>query len=93
MPVIQMSFKTTKSTNEIRTFIEETVLTRPEATMLMHEHHWEADVLHASGSLGTGTISILRNEVVIDIELSMFGVAARSRIEEALKEQFTKIED
>ncbi len=59
--------------------------------MLMNEHHWDGDVLHASGSLGSGTISLSSGEIVIDIELSMFGAAARSRIEDALREQFSKI--
>lgn len=91
MSRIQLTVETTNSVAECRTFITEQILTRPEAQMLLNEAEWIGDTLHASGSLGSGTIDLLPGQVVIDIELSMFGAAAKGRIEEALTEQFNKL--
>jgi hypothetical protein len=48
-------------------------------------------VLHASGKLGHGTITLRDNFVDIDIELSFFGSAAKGAIEQTLSEQIKRL--
>ena len=91
MARIAFTVETTASVVECRTFINEQVLSRPEAEMLLQDHHWDGDTLHASGSLGAGTISLLPGAIDVDIELSMFGTAAKARIEEVLHDQLKKL--
>ena len=91
MSRITFSVDTTKSVVECRTFIDQQVLSRPEAQMLLQDHRWEGDTLHAAGSLGSGTISLHPGRIDVDIELSMFGTAAKGRIEEVLNDQFKKL--
>ena len=91
MSKIALTVDTNKSIAEMRSFIEDEILTRPEAEMLLNERQWEGDTLHASGSLGSGTIELREGAVVVDIELSMFGMAAKGRVEEVLREQFERL--
>ena len=92
MSRIQMDIVTEKSIDECRAFIDNSIVTRPEAQMLLSECSWTDNVLHAGGSLGQGTISLLPGIIRIDIELSMFGAAAKGRIEEVLSEQFKRLD-
>jgi hypothetical protein len=71
----------------MRLLIDTKVLTRPEVAMLITEHRWEENVLHASGKMGRGTITVADQLVTVDIELSMFGSAAKGVIEQTLTEK------
>jgi hypothetical protein len=72
----------------IRTFITETIDGRPDVALLLQEHRWVGNVLHAHGVMGGGTITVADGKVDIDIELSMFGSAVRTKIHEAFHELF-----
>ena len=85
------TIETGKSVAEMRTFIDTKMLSRPEAKMLLAEHRWEGNVLHASGGLGTGTMTLEHGKVVIDIDLSAFGAIAQSQIERTLENEFKRI--
>ena len=90
---LEFSIETGKSVAETRAFIDTKILARPEATMLLAEHRWEGNVLHASGSLGVGTITVEHGLVKIDIELSAFGAVAKTQIERTLTEQFKRLSE
>lgn len=91
MSQISMTIESKKSIVEMRSFIEEEILTRPEAEMLLNERRWEGNTLHASGSLGSGTIEVSEGAVVVTIELSIFGIAAKGRVEEVIRSQFGRL--
>ena len=93
MARIKQRFETKKTISETRTFIDQRILSRPEIELLLQEHHWEGNVLHARGALGEGTVTIEHEAVLVDIELSLFGAAAQSRIEQALTDQFKQLKD
>lgn len=93
MASIQQTFETNKSVAEMRSMIDTKVLDRPEISLLLNEHHWDGNVLHASGSLGKGTVTLDHGRVTIDIELSMFGAAAKGKIEQTLTSTFTQLKD
>jgi hypothetical protein len=87
MARIQQTIQTSKSALEMRLLIDSKVLNRPEVALLLSEHRWEGNVLHARGRMGHGTITLADNLVTIDIELSMFGAAAKGAIEQTLTEK------
>ncbi|MBU3699588.1 MAG: hypothetical protein FGM33_06185 [Candidatus Kapabacteria bacterium] len=87
MARIHQTIESSKSALEMRLLIDGKVLNRPEVALLLTEHRWEGNVLHARGKLGHGTITVADNLVTIDIELSMFGAAAKGAIEQTLTEK------
>ena len=91
MATIKQTIETTKTAMEMRLLIDGKVLSRPELALLLDTHHWDGNVLHASGKMGRGTITLRDNAVDIDIELSFFGSAAKGAIEQTLSEQIKKI--
>jgi hypothetical protein len=92
MARIQQTIQTSKSALEMRLLIDTKVLTRPEVAMLITEHRWEENVLHASGKMGSGTITVADQLVTVDIELSLFGSAAKGAIEQTLKEKIKMLD-
>ena len=91
MANIKQTIETSKTAMEMRLLIDSKVLTRPELSMLVSTHEWKGNVLHASGKLGHGTITLRDNFVDIDIELSFFGSAAKGAIEQTLSEQIKRL--
>lgn len=91
MARIQQTIETSKSAFEMRNYVETKVLIRPELKVLISEYHWVDNKLYAEGKLGKGTITLLDNKVIIDIELSLFGTVAKGQIEQTLQEQFKKL--
>ncbi len=93
MARIQQTFETNKSVAEMRSLLDTKVLTRPEISLLLNDHRWDGNVLHASGSLGQGTVTLEHGRATIDIELSMFGSAAKGKIEQTLNSTFKQLTD
>jgi hypothetical protein len=91
MANIKQTIETSKTAMEMRLLIDSKVLTRPELSMLVSTHEWKGNVLHASGKLGRGTITLRDNFVDIDIELSFFGSAAKGAIEQTLSDQIKRL--
>ena len=91
MARIQQTIQTSKSAFEMRDYVETKILTRSELKLLITDYHWKGNTLYASGKLGNGTIELYDNSVVIDIELSIFGSAAKVQIEKTISEQFKKL--
>lgn len=85
MARITQTIETGKSIVEMRSFIDTKALGRPELALLLDTHRWEGNVLHASGKLGHGTLTLEDNRVIVDIELTLFGSAAKGRIEKELQ--------
>jgi hypothetical protein len=85
------TFETGKTVAEMRSFIDEKMLSRPETRIVISEHRWEGNVLHASGNLGTGTLTLEHGKVIVDIELTAFGSMAQSQIDRVLNDQFKRI--
>lgn len=75
----------------MRTFIDTKVLVRPEIRLLLERHHWDGNVLHAAGKMGSGTLTLEQGQVLVDIELTLFGAAAKGAIEQQLTEQLKKL--
>lgn len=76
----------------MRLLIDTKVLTRPEVAVILSEHRWEEDTLYASGKMGSGTITLADNLVTVDIELSLFGSAAKGVIEQTLKQKLKMLD-
>jgi len=93
MARIQERFTTNKTVAETRNFIDEKILSRPEIELMLQDHHWAGNVLHASGAMGQGTLTVEDGAVIVDIDLSLFGAAAQSKIQEALSKQLMKLND
>jgi hypothetical protein len=91
MATIHQTIDTNKTAAEMRHLIDSKVLTRPELRLLLDETRWEGNVLHAKGKLGHGTVAVEERKVVIHIELSLFGSAARGQIEQALSDQVKRL--
>jgi len=91
MPTIDQVIETTKSAAEMRHILDSKVLSRPEIRLLLNETRWDGNVLHAKGKMGHGTVSVEERKVVIHIELSLFGAAAKGAIESTLSEQIKKL--
>lgn len=91
MARIQQTIDTKQTIAEMRTYIDSKVLSRPDVGIVLSEHRWEGNVLRAQGRLGHGTITLEHNKVIVDIELTILGSAARSTIESTLKKQFGQL--
>ena len=91
MATIHQTIETKKTVVEMRHSIDSKLLTRPELALLLDEHRWEGNVLHARGKLGHGTITLEHGRVIVHIELSLFGSAAKGQIEEALGKQLKRL--
>ncbi len=91
MATITKVIETSKTALEMQILITTKVLPRPEVSVLLDKTHWEANVLHASGKLGKGTLTVEDYRVIIHIELSLFGSAARGTVEQILTEQVTRL--
>ena len=91
MARIQQTIETKKSIVEMRTYIDTKVLLRPDVGLVLSEHHWDGNVLHAKGRLGHGTITLEHGKVLVDIELTILGSAAKGTIEATLKKQFGQL--
>lgn len=75
----------------MRTYIDAKILSRTDVGFVMDEHRWEGNVLHAKGRLGLGTITLEHGKVLVDIELTILGSAAKGTIEATLKKQFGQL--
>jgi hypothetical protein len=84
MSAIRLSVETQRDAQSMIGFLNTEVLSRSDVSTLLAVHRWEGSVLHASGSLGSGTISVGDFIVEVDIVLSAMGSAARSIIERKL---------
>ena len=92
MARIQQTIQTSKTALEMRLLIDTKILPRPEFAMLVSEHRWDGNVLHASGKMGRGTITLADQLVTVDIELSLFGSAAKGVIEQTLTEKIKMLD-
>lgn len=93
MATIHQEIETNKSIIEMRIILESKVLSRPELAILLNEHHWVGNVLHAKGKMGHGTITLENKKVIVDIELSIFGSAAKGAIESTLADQIKRLSE
>ncbi|MCX6139859.1 MAG: polyhydroxyalkanoic acid system family protein [Candidatus Kapabacteria bacterium] len=93
MATIHQTIDTNKSIVEMRTALDTKVLSRPELRILLDDHHWEGNVLHAKGKMGHGTITLEDKKVIVHIELSIFGSAAKGAIESALADQIKRLSE
>ncbi len=91
MARIQQTIETGKTVVEMRTYIDSTILARSDVSLVMKEHHWDGNVLHAKGGLGHGTITLEHQKLIIDIELNLLGSAAKGTIEATLKKQLEQM--
>lgn len=91
MARIQQTVDTKKSVVEMRTYIDAKVLSRADVGLVLDEHRWEGNVLHARGRLGHGTITLEHGKVIVDIELTLLGSAAKGTIESTLRKQFEQL--
>lgn len=91
MATIHQTVETKKTVAEMRHSLDSKVLSRPELKLLLDEHRWEGNVLHARGKMGHGTITLEEGRVIVHIELSLFGSAAKGQIEEALGKQLQRL--
>jgi hypothetical protein len=91
MASIHKTFQTNSSAEQMREFVTTSVLTRKEVAIFFGDATWEGNTLKINSTLGEGTMSFRDNEVEINVELSFFGGAAKSTIEDELEKQFKKL--
>lgn len=71
---------------EIKAYLDDKVLPRPEIRALFSSAVWHGNILEVKSPLGQGTLDVRDRLVVIHIELSILGGAAKGKIESKLDE-------
>ncbi len=91
MATIHKKFSTDKNALEIKQYIDETFLSRKEVKTLIESAIWVGFTLHISSKFGKGTLEARDNEAEINIELSLFGSAAKKAIESTIENNFKEL--
>ena len=91
MARIKREFPTKASAQEMKEYVSTKLLPRPELGALLDKVNWQGDTLHVDSKLGSGTIELRDNLVVVDIELSFFGRLAQGKIESTIEQTFKQL--
>lgn len=92
MAKINKTFKTKKSAQEMKEYISEKILTRPELAPLLEKAFWDGFILRVESKIGDGVIIAADNQLDVMIELSFFGSIAQKTIEDQLDKNFKYLE-
>lgn len=90
---IQISAPSDHSEEEIRSFIDNYLLQRADVRFMISTTQWVGSVLHVTSPFGNGTMTIAKGSLDIKMDLTPFGMAVRSRIEEGLGKAARKLQE
>lgn len=74
---------------EARDAIDRALLREPAVATVLHTRQWTSNVMQAESIFGSGTITVHDHQIIIDIELSILGKAARTKIISTLEQLIT----
>lgn len=90
---IRVGVATHHTADVIHSFIDNYLLQLPEVRVMISTANWDGSVLHVTSPFGNGTMSIVPGMLEIAMELTPFGMAVRSRIEEGLAKAARHLND
>ena len=90
MAQIQRTIETRKTKEEMRLVLDEKLATSKHLGKVL-KMWWHNDALYVESKLGSGSIQVRDFAVELDIELTLFGAVARTRIEQILTDEIKQI--
>lgn len=91
MATIHKKFSTEKNALEIKEYINDTFLSRKDVKALIDTAVWVGFTLHVTSKFGKGTLDARDNLAEVNIELSLFGSAAKKAIETTIEKNFKEL--
>jgi len=92
MSTINKTFKTSKTSTEMRQIINKLILDMPALKSVIENMEWQENELHFKSKIGNGYFKIMDYSVEILINLNFIGNMAKSQIESALDQEFLKLD-
>jgi len=93
MSVLKKQIKTKKTKEEMKSFVNNKILTLPMLSSVVSKTEWQIDRLDFESTLGNGYFLFMENLVEIEIKLSFMGNIAKAQIEKAIDTEFLKLEE
>jgi hypothetical protein len=78
------------SIEESKTVLSESVLTNPRNKSLFSSAMWHGDTLHVESVFGKGTLQVTDNKLLIEISLTLLGLAVKSTMISELQNRITQ---
>jgi|GEM_PF-491352 len=91
--IIHLSVPSVHSEEEIRSFVDNYLLQRPDVRLMISTATWDGSTMHVTSPFGTGTMTVSMGLLDIKMDLTPFGMAVRSRIEEGLSKAARKLQE
>lgn len=92
MATINKAFPTKRTPQELKNDIDELLVKHPDLAAFVGTASWHGSTLKVESKLGVGMITLLPGQIVVDINLTLFGSAAKSTIEKRLSEGMKLLE-
>jgi hypothetical protein len=92
MSKINKKFKTAYKADEMKNWVSTNILPHPILGQFVNSTTWNGYSLFMDTKFGTGTIILMDYLVEVDFELNIIGSMASKTIEEALDNEFKKLE-
>lgn len=92
MSRIKKQFKTSYKADEMKNWVSSNILPNPMIGSVLNSSNWTDYNLFLDTKIGTGNILIQDYLVDIDFELNIIGSMASKTIEDALDNEFKKLE-
>ncbi len=93
MSVLKKQIKTKKTKEEMKSFVNNKILTLPMLSSVVSKTEWQIDRLDFESTLGNGYFLFMENLVELEIKLSFMGNIAKAQIEKAIDTEFLKLEE
>lgn len=84
--LISLRVSTRKSTAEMKDYVISQLHENTVMSAAFTRIEWSEHVMEASGPLGSGTLTLLEGEAIVEIELSTMGRSAKSLISQRLQQ-------
>lgn len=79
---------TTKATKEeLRTLIDRKLAKVSDLRKILPKTWWAGDVMHIDSKIGSGALQVEDYRLVVDLELTLFGMTAQKKIEAVLEQE------
>ena len=91
MSQLKRQIKTKKNKTEAKMFVNKTLLELPMLKSLIDNVEWEEDKLFFKSKLGNGFFIFHDNLIEFEIQLSFMGKLAAKQLENAIDEEFLKL--
>lgn len=91
MSVIQRTIHTKATAAEMKTYINQHLLTRKDLSVLLNSSIWVGNTLNVDSKLGDGTIVLKDYQIDVTLNLSFFGNVAKKQLESGLDDVFKQL--